>query len=491
MKLTIPELSLVLLVGPSGCGKSTFARKHFRPTEIVSSDFYRGAVSDDEGNQAASKDAFDLLHQVVARRLAWKRFTVVDATNLQADARKPLWELARRYHYLTCAIVFDIDEAVCRQHNLLRQGRTVPPHVISTHAQLLRKAPAALERENVHRVYHLRSPEEVAGATVERVPLLIDRRADHGSFDVIGDVHGCLDELLTLLAALGYRVGYQTGAAGPDLVALPPPGRRAVFVGDFGDRGPDTPAVYRLVMGMARRGDALCVMGNHDNKLLRKLRGNDVQLRHGLARTVEQLAAEPPAFVEEVRRFLEGLVSHYVFDDGRLVVAHAGLREDLQGRASGRVRSFALFGDTTGETDDYGLPVRRNWAADYRGRALVVYGHTPVAEPAWQNNTVNIDTGCVFGGRLSALRYPEKEIVSVPARKQYEVPGRPFLTRPEETAPSKPQQQADDVPDLADVTGKRVAAPLAPGRAGPAGTGGLGAGDGDTVPGGGPVDPRL
>src|SRR3954463_3957358 len=99
----------------------------------------------------------------------------------------------------------------------------------------------------------------------------------------------------------------------------------------------------------------------------------------------------------------------------------------MQGRGPGAAPSFALFGETTGETDDFGLPVRRNWAADYRGRALVVYGHTPVADPAWENNTVNIDTGGVFGGRLTALRSPERETVSVPARRQYSIPARPFL----------------------------------------------------------------
>src|SRR5439155_5206440 len=138
-------------------------------------------------------------------------------------------------------------------------------------------------------------------------------------------------------------------------------------------------------------------------------------LSHGLAATVEQLEREPPEFREEIRQFLERLLSHYVLDDGKLVVAHAGLREDLQGRASGKVRSFALFGDTTGETDEFGLPVRLNWAADYRGKAVVVYGHTPVPAAEWLNNTINIDTVCVFGARLTALRYPQNELVSVPA----------------------------------------------------------------------------
>src|SRR5262249_49421465 len=133
MKLTIPELSLVLLVGPSGSGKSTFARKHFRPTEVVSSDFFRGLVCDDTGNQAASRDAFELVHLTVAKRLAWGRFTVVDATNVQTDGRKPLLELARRYHFLTTAVVFNRPAEDCQANNLLRPDRVVPECVIATH----------------------------------------------------------------------------------------------------------------------------------------------------------------------------------------------------------------------------------------------------------------------------------------------------------------------------------------------------------------------
>jgi protein phosphatase len=466
MQLTFPELSLVLLVGPSGCGKSTFARKHFRSSEIVSSDFYRGVVCDDEADQSASRDAFELVHQVVARRLAWKRFTVVDATNVQPEARKPLLELARRYHYLLSAIVFDLDEDICRKNNLARPNRTVPERVITLHRQHLKQALGALEREGIRDLHVFHTPEEMEAVTVRRVPLAVDRHGDHGPFDIIGDVHGCYAELLSLLERLDWRLIHQPDANGlPALTVEPPPGRRAVFVGDLGDRGPDTPAVYRLVMDLVRRGHALCVMGNHDNKLSRKLRGNAVQLTHGLAGTMEQLAAQPPEFTDEVRTFLDGLVSHYVLDDGKLVVAHAGLREDLQGRVSGKVRSFALFGDTTGESDELGLPVRLNWAADYRGKALVVYGHTPVAEPAWQNNTVNIDTGCVFGGRLTALRYPERETVSVACLRKYSETVRLFLGNGAAAAAlsGKPEAQAREekpngVLDLGDVSGKRVIA---------------------------------
>src|SRR5262249_12658703 len=188
---------------------------------------------------------------------------------------------------------------------------------------------------------------------------------------------------------------------------------------------------------------------------LQKLRGKDVKMAHGLADSVAQLETESPEFKSRLAEFLDGLISHYVLDDGKLVVAHAGMKEEMQGRGSGAIRSFALFGETTGETDEFGLPVRYNWAADYRGRASVVYGHTPITEPQWLNRTINIDTGCVFGGNLSALRYPEKEIVSVPAARVYYQPVRPL--QPQSAAPELTAQQAhDDLLDLEDVTGKRL-----------------------------------
>ena len=192
-----------------------------------------------------------------------------------------------------------------------------------------------------------------------------------------------------------------------------------IFVGDLIDRGPGVVDCLRLAMDAVESGAALCVPGNHEVKLLRKLRGRDVRLTHGLDVTVAQLEAEPESFRDRVAAFIDGLVSHYVFDDGRLAVAHAGMKEDLLNRSSGAVREFALFGDTTGETDEFGLPVRYDWAAEYRGETAIVYGHTPVTTPEWLNRTICIDTGCVFGGRLTALRYPERELVSVPAVRTY------------------------------------------------------------------------
>ncbi len=444
MKISIPNLSLVVLVGPSGSGKSSFARKHFLPTEVLSSDSCRGLVADDENEQGATNDAFEVLHFIARKRLAAGRLTVIDATNVQPEARKPLVALAREFHCLPVAVVLNLPEKLCHERNASRPDRSFGPHVVRGQVRTLRQSLRGLGREGFRHVFVLDSPEEVEEASVERVPLYNDRRGETGPFDLIGDVHGCSQELRALLARLGYD-----GTGHPE-------GRKAVFLGDLVDRGPDTPGVLRLVMGMVEAGTAVCVPGNHDMKLMRKLKGKDVRLTHGLAESVSQLEKEPPEFVEKVTAFLDGLVSHYVFDGGRLVVAHAGMRADMQGRGSGRVRDFALYGETTGETDEYGLPVRFNWASEYRGAATVVYGHTPVAEPEWLNRTINIDTGCVFGGSLTALRYPEKELVSVKAEQTWYEPARPFLSEEAKAPALSTQHELDDMLDLEDVTGKRL-----------------------------------
>jgi protein phosphatase len=440
-------VALVVLIGPSGCGKSTFARTHFKPTEILSSDSFRGLVSDDENDQSSTDDAFAALHFVAARRLARARLTVVDATNVQPEARRPLVALARQYHVLPVAIVLDLPERLCQERNRSRPDRDFGPHVIRRQRSQLHKSMRGLGREGFRHVHVLKSQEEVDGAVVERQPLWNNRKVDRGPFDIIGDVHGCCDELEELLAQLGY-------SRGDTPVWQHPEGRKALFVGDLVDRGPRVVDTLRLVMSMAAAGTALCVPGNHDMKLKKKLDGRDVTVSHGLDVTLAELDRETPEFRSIVQKFLDGLVSHYVFDEGRLVVAHAGMKEEMQGRGSAKVRDFALFGETTGETDEFGLPVRYQWAADYRGKAWVAYGHTPVPEPEWLNRTINIDTGCVFGGRLTALRWPEKELVSVPARRTYADPVRPFL--PDATAPTLTAQHAnDDLLDIDDVRGKR------------------------------------
>ena len=422
--ITVPELSLVCLVGASGSGKSTFAAAHFGPFEVLSSDFCRGLVSDDPNDQAATKAAFDVLHHIAGKRLDAGRLTVVDATNVQPDARRSLVALAREHDVLPVAVVLDLPERLCLDRNAARPDRDFGDRVVKRQRDQLRRSLRSLRREGFRTVHVLRTEQEVADAVVVREKLLNDLRDRPGPFDVVGDVHGCRAELEQLLGELGYQL--VRDEVGRPVDAVPPPGRTAVFVGDLVDRGPDSPGVLRLVMGMVGAGHALAVPGNHESKLVRALQGRDVQVSHGLEETLAQLSGESAEFRTEVQQFCHGLVSHLVLDDGRLVVAHAGLIEKYQGRASARVRSFALYGDTTGETDEFGLPVRYPWAQEYRGAAMVLYGHTPVPEPEWVNNTMCLDTGAVFGGQLTALRYPEKQVVQVSAQQVWYEPVKPF-----------------------------------------------------------------
>jgi len=420
-------------VGVSGSGKSTFAKTHFKPTEVLSSDYFRALISDDENNQQVSSQAFETLYYVANKRLELGLLTVIDATNVQKEARAGVVKLAKEQNCLAVAIVLDIPEKVCKERNAARPDRDFGDHVISRQAQQLRRSVRHLQKDGFRYVYVLKSEEEAAQAEIARVPLWNNKKNEHGPFDLIGDVHGCYDELCELLQKLGY----------------PRDDRKAIFLGDLCDRGPGNVEVLRLVMDMVQSGAAYCVAGNHDVKLLKKLRGSKVQLSHGLAETVEQLGAQSEEFIAQAREFLDGLISHYVFDDGKLVAAHAGLIEKYQGRGSGRVREFCLYGDTTGETDEYGLPVRLPWADAYRGKALVVYGHTPTPEAELVNHTVCIDTGCVFGGKLTALRYPEKELVSVDAKREYYAPAKPFLEQPAEP---------DDMLNIEDVMGRKYLA---------------------------------
>jgi protein phosphatase len=459
VQIKVPELALVLMVGASGSGKSTFAKKHFREHEVVSSDLCRGMVSNDENSLEATNDAFALLHYLTGLRLKRGLLTVIDATNVQAYARKQLIALAREHHVLAVAIVLNVPADVCEARNAERADRNFGKHVIRQHAQQLKKSLRGLRKEGFQQIYVLNSEQEIDSVVgISREKLYNDKKSDQGPFDIIGDIHGCFDETVELLGKLGYQVvsgahADESSAPSYGFDVTHPSGRKAVFVGDLVDRGPASPAVLKLVMSMVHSGVAYCVPGNHDIKLQKHLKGRKVSINHGLEETIEQLKAEPDGFKHEVREFIYSLISHLVFDDGKLVVAHAGIREEMQGRGSGAIRSFCLYGETTGEIDEFGLPVRYNWASEYRGQAKVVYGHTPVPHAEWLNRTIDIDTGCVFGGKLTALRYPEEELVSVNARAVYCEPVRPVELSDDSLSH---QHEYDDVLDIADVTGKRI-----------------------------------
>ncbi len=469
MKLAFPELSLIILVGATGSGKSTFAKKHFQSTEILSSDFCRALVCDDENNQAATNDAFEVLHYVVSKRLSAGKLTVIDATNVQPEDRRQLIAIARQYHFFAVAIALNVPEEICHARNQNRPNRQFGSYVVRRHTQALRRSLRGLEREGFRYVYILNSLEDIEAVEIERQPLWNNRKYERGPFDIIGDIHGCCDELEVLLGKLGYLQNATVGNTDAENfwnfpTYYHPQGRKAVFLGDLVDRGTRILDTVKLVRNMVVAGTAICVPGNHENKLLRKLRGKNVRINHGLEQTLAEIEASPDevreSSIKELRNFLDTLISHYVLDEGQLVVAHAGMKQEMQGRGSGAVREFALYGESTGEIDEFGLPVRFNWASEYRGEAMVVYGHTPVPEAEWLNNTIDIDTGCVFGGKLTALRYPEKELVSVPAAKVYCEPTRPIVGA-QGIAPfiapfGTIQQQNDDVLYIEDVLGKRI-----------------------------------
>ena len=447
--ITLPDLCVVILVGASGSGKSTFAAKHFLPTETLSSDYFRGVVSDDENLMDATVDAFAALHYLAEIRLRNRKLVVVDATNVQETARKPLLDLAFKHDCLCVAIVLDVSDAICYERNRGRANRTFGPNVIATHRRQLKQSLRTLRREGF-RYIHILSPEQIENLVIEREPLWTDRRKETGKFDIIGDVHGCYDELTELLGKLGYVENSETKTLAH------PEGRRAFFVGDLVDRGPQSVEVVELVQAMIKTGSAFCVPGNHDMRLAKKLNGKEVRETHGLSETLEQIEALPDekkvAFKKDFVTFADTLVSHFWLDGGALCIAHAGMKQEYIGRASGRVRDFALFGETTGETDEYGLPIRYNWAEEYRGKTTVVYGHTPIPEPDWLNNTLNLDTGCVFGGKLSCLRWPEREIVQVAAKQTYAEPIRPIskpeMLNSEEVHRETPTQEATPDPEL-------------------------------------------
>ncbi|MCA9643085.1 MAG: AAA family ATPase, partial [Myxococcales bacterium] len=399
MQLELPDLSLVVLVGASGSGKSSFAARHFLATEVVSSDACRAMICDDPNDMTSTHGAFSLLNEIAGRRLSAGKLTVVDATSVRKDDRKELLQLARRHDVLTVALVFDLPTNVCVKRDAERgqiapavgARRAVGPQVIRRQQAALRRDLRGLRKEGFHSVYKFKTAEEVDSVALSRVPLWCNRQQELGPFDIIGDVHGCYAELVQLLGKLGYELS--EGAMGFSVKS--PVGRRLIFLGDLVDRGPASPQVLKLVMHLVGTGQALCVPGNHDVKLTRFLQGKQVKLRHGLEQTAEQLTHESDTFKQEVLSFVQKLVSHQVLDRGKLVVAHAGMKQAFQGRASGRVREFALYGETTGEVDSFGLPERVDWAQDYRGDAMVVYGHTPVPRAEWINRTICIDTGCV------------------------------------------------------------------------------------------------
>ncbi len=425
--IEIDPRTLLILVGVSGSGKSTLVRRFFPETAIVATDRCRALISDDESNQAVSGPAFELFYSIIDKRLALGRTTVADSTALRAEYRTALRELARKHNFAAIVLAFDVLEELANQRDRGR-NRRVGSLVISRQTDAFRNSLPLLADEGMDAVYTL-GPADLDALEISVRDITT---GGDGPFDFIGDVHGCADELEELLKQLGYVNTAQ-------LTYIHPEGRRVVFIGDITDRGPRSIEAFRIVLNMVAAGSALFTPGNHCNKLMRWLMGHNVHIGFGMETTIAEFDSLPTAEREEFRQQIIALVSkspaYLMLDSGRVVACHAGIKEDMIGRQGKDVVSMCLYGDTTGETTAEGLPVRRDWAANYQGWRFIVYGHTPVRTPQIRNNTINIDQGCAFGGWLTAFRWPERTHMQVPAYRVYYNRHLPALGQDERFGP--------------------------------------------------------
>lgn len=446
-EITIPSIGLVLMVGASGSGKSRLAARRFHPSEIVELDRCREIVSGDRNDQSATDDAAAVAAEIIERRLRRRLLTVVDATNVRSEDRRRWTSIAARTHSLVTAIVLDPGMGFCQKSAEARDGERYNPRSVAQHYSLLSRDRRKLSKsDGVRNVTTLSSPEEIEAATIRRRDTYNDKRSVTGPFDIIGDVHGMTDELETLLEKLGWSVVW-TGEGEERMSVLSHrEDRRLVFLGDMTDRGPRSRDALLIMEAAVSSGQGFAVASNHDDRFKRWLQGRETSLTHGIDTSIADFEGTSETYRRRIADVIDALPAHLVFDGGRLAVAHVGLREDMILGASPEMRDFAVFGPKSAPGED-GKSARVDWADEYRGRTSIVYGHTVVDEPVWHNRTICLDTGAVFGGSLTALRWPEKEIVSVPASKAYAELDRPAFSRKEIRDPA--------VIGFKDVSGKK------------------------------------
>ncbi|MBF0099415.1 MAG: AAA family ATPase [Desulfobacterales bacterium] len=426
MKINIPQLALVILIGPSGSGKTSFAKKHFQSTSILSSDFFRGMISDDENDQTVTGEAFEILDFIAQNRLKKGKLTIIDSTNVLKAARQPLLKFAKSYHILPIAIVFNFSEKTCQDRNQLRFDRQVDPFIIHRQHYQLQNSLIEIVNEGFHKIYYINDDTSVDEIHVELEPLACDRHLIEGPFDIIGDIHGCYDELIVLLEKLGYQ---QHLIASPifqeyNLFYKHPTNRKVIFIGDVVNYGPKILETISLISNMVHEGNAYCILGDHERFLLNWFKSCGKNCHSSLKKTLQAFESIPIGihylYMQYIQQFLEQLSYHYLFDHGNLIVSHAGMLQNMQGRISKAVNHFCLYGENISEPQLGIVPsYQPEWPAKHSGDARIVYGHIPVEKPQWFNRTVNIDTGCVFGGALTALQYPEKKFISIKANKPY------------------------------------------------------------------------
>lgn len=446
-EITIPSIGLVLMVGASGSGKSRLASRLFEGTEIVELDRMREMVSGDRADQSANEDAAAVAAELVERRLRRRLLTVVDATNVRSEDRRRWTQIAARTHSLVTAIVVDPGMGFCQKSAAARDGDRYNPRSVELQNRLLSRDRRKLSKgDGVRNVVTISSPEEAEAATLRRRDTYNDKRSVTAPLDIVGDVHGMTDELEALLAQLGWSVAWSGEGEDRSAAISHPDDRRLVFVGDLTDRGPRPRDALLIMEAAVQSGQGYAVASNHDDRFKRWLQGRETSINHGIETSIADFEETSSAYRRRFADLIDSLPAHLVFDGGKVAVAHAGLLEDMVLGASPEMRDFAVFGPKTAPGPD-GRSVRVDWADGYRGRTCVVYGHTVVDEPVWHNRTICVDTGAVFGGSLSALRWPEKTIVSVPSAAAYAELDRPAFSRKDVRDPA--------VIGIRDVSGKK------------------------------------
>ncbi|MBQ7222962.1 MAG: metallophosphoesterase [Erysipelotrichaceae bacterium] len=388
MEIRIPEKAVIVMVGASQSGKTTFINRHFADAEVLS--------ASGEPVYVCNSD-----------------FVVSDSENISKAERKKLIAMAKNCNLQSIAIVLNLPEEVLLRRNRDKSWPKVTNREIVSKSSSVASVRNYLKSEGFDLVFEFFSEEEIENLTVIREKLPCNKAHLSGPFDIIGDVHGCHNELEKLLKKLGYQ---------PDEngVYRHPEGRLAVFVGDMCDKGTHNGEVLLTIADMVANGSALAVKGNHDDKLARYLNGSEIELNAGINRTIGEINRLSEEERNRIRDFLLTLPCHLILDEGRLLVVHAAIKPAMIGKDSRAVREFCMYGEIDREFNEFNVPTRLfSWAEEYDGDTLIVYGHTPNYTPRWINRTLCLDTGCVLGNRLTALRYPEMKFSYVKSRKNY------------------------------------------------------------------------
>lgn len=439
MNISLPDSGIVLLIGASNSGKTTLLNKWIEEgqlirSEVISSDDYRLIVSDmdfvqwndrpkDEADllfeqyQALSAEAFRMMDEVLKSRCKLNKLTFVDATHLFPEDRKHFISIAKEYHVPITAIVLDIPEDVLLERDEHRANPRGKKRVKQQYHNL-KKGLRYIKKEGFRSVYFVRLDDHVE-LVRKKNELVVDVGA---GIDFIGDVHGCFEELITLLQKLGYKEDDEGLFTHPE-------GRKFMSVGDVMSRGPHSLESMLFFMKHVRQELAYMTDSNHGWKIVRWLDGRNVTLHHGDEKVAEEFeqyekmygSEKTAELKEDLKSFLMSAPSHYVLMKNGVYTAvctHAGIKDEYIGKTSPAISDFSRYGDTDGFNED-GKPVRKDWFVHHKGSMLIIWGHDPKPQPLVINNTINIDQGVVFGGKLTALRYPETEFVSVKAAKDY------------------------------------------------------------------------